>query len=389
MGYFKKAVDRKGDKLALVSVDGMTWTWNQYYEDTLLIASSLITMGLNKHDSVSIIGFNSPYWFISNMSAIAAGGKAAGIYTTNTADPVKFIVKHSETKFAFCEDKFQLDKFLVNINNLPLLKGIIVWKKGEIIEDYVINGCKVFSWESFVKLGVKSTDAVNRRIENTVPGECCALVYTSGTTGNPKACMISNDNILFQCASVCCMHPQLGENVEHVLSYLPLSHCAGQMIDLYSSIFITATKPCHSVVHFADSGALKGTLGEFLKTVRPTIFLGVPRVWEKIGDVIKSKFSKSNFFLRHFLSYIMSIGAQMSINQQIDGDKSIPWNYNLLDWLILSNIRKALGLDRCHLGSINIIPLILFLSHTCTHTLSLSQAHTHTHTIPFHLSSIF
>ena len=169
MKLFKKAADEKGDQPALESVEGKIWTWKQYHDDVLTCAKSMINLGFKQFDSCSIIGFNSPQWVIANMAAIAAGGKAAGMYTTSSADAVEYIVTHSESSVCVCEDEEQLNKFLVNIKKMPLLKHIVVYKGA--VKEQTVSGCRVWSWENFMKNGESvKTDTTAERIANTKPG---------------------------------------------------------------------------------------------------------------------------------------------------------------------------------------------------------------------------
>ena len=150
---------------------------------------------------------------------------------------------------------------------------------------------RVLLWEEFMALGDEDglAEEVEHRIAEQRPGHCCTLIYTSGTTGPPKAVMISHDNITWTAKAVQSIAPWIGAGAEgeHIVSYLPLSHVAGQMVDIHFPIVLAAARAGVRTVHFARPDALKGTLGETLRAARPTVFLGVPRVWEKIHEQMK------------------------------------------------------------------------------------------------------
>lgn len=115
------------------------------------------------------------------------------------------------------------------------------------------------------------------RLKPQAPNHCCTLIYTSGTTGNPKGVMLSHDNLTWTAkATADFVGLRFAEEV--IVSYLPLSHVAAQIVDIFGTI-----DACMEV-YFAQPDALKGTLGETLREARPTVFLGVPRVWEKMME---------------------------------------------------------------------------------------------------------
>lgn len=129
-------------------------------------------------------------------------------------------------------------------------------------------------------------EAVNKRTQKIRPGNCCTLIYTSGTTGMPKGVMLSHDNFMWSCKSTL-IAEKLASKPLRFISYLPLSHAAGQFIDIHRAL-ITG-----SHVYFADPSALQGSLIQTLQEVKPNVFFSVPRVWEKIYDKMM-EISKNN-----------------------------------------------------------------------------------------------
>uniref|UniRef100_A0A8C5ZZU9 long-chain-fatty-acid--CoA ligase n=1 Tax=Marmota marmota marmota TaxID=9994 RepID=A0A8C5ZZU9_MARMA len=147
---------------------------------------------------------------------------------------------------------------------------------------YVLQYDILVYWHDFMELGNSIPDTqLDQIIKTQKAHQCAVIIYTSGTVGLPKGVMLSHDNVsakpLAQALGE--VRPWGGEEV--VVSYLPLSHIAAQMMDMWVPIKIGA------VIYFAESDALKGTLVHTLKEIKPTIFLGVPRIWEKMHDTIK------------------------------------------------------------------------------------------------------
>merc|ERR1719483_1437554 len=128
------------------------------------------------------------------------------------------------------------------------------------------------------------------------PGNCCTLIYTSGTTGNPKAVMMTHDNLIWGSYNILNSSGMPDTN-HRVVSYLPLSHVAAQMMDIYGPIAMSTSGKYWAECWFARPDALKGSLKNTLVACKPTIFFGVPRVWEKFKEGIQKKAKAKKSFL--------------------------------------------------------------------------------------------
>jgi long-chain-fatty-acid--CoA ligase ACSBG len=318
-----------------------THTWNEYRAKVDCFAKALMSLGFQAHDAVNIIGFNAPSWFFANMGAIAAGGVAAGIYTTNLPEACHYVSEHSKAKVVVVEGAKQLAKYVAIAPRLPHLKAIVFYG-----EDKVPDGvqCKVpiIHIDDFLKQGSGVADAdLLQRKEAQKPGQCCTLIYTSGTTGNPKAVMISHDNLCWTSETMLSTLSALGPN-DSLISYLPLSHIAAQMLDLHCPLL------SGSQVWFAQPDALRGTLGVTLKEVRPSVFFGVPRVWEKIYEKMQdvAKQNNKSFVKRNIGAWAKGKAMVFAKKNQFGGGGGAPGMFFLAK-KILGKIRLALGLDRC------------------------------------------
>ena len=169
-----------------------------------------------------------------------------GLYPTNSAEANRFIVDDSRSNILVVEDEKALEKMWSMKNELPYLKKIVQYT-GKPPADHP----EVLSWEQFMELGKSQPDSVlEERLRNLAINQCCILVYTSGTTGNPKGVMLSHDNVYWT-ATVAADFIQMRESQEVIVSYLPLSHIAGNMLDIWAPMVGKAT------VYFADKMALK------------------------------------------------------------------------------------------------------------------------------------
>lgn len=141
---------------------------------------------------------------------------------------------------------------------------------------------------------------------NNRTNTCCPLLQ-SGTVGNPKAVMLSHDNLTYN-ATVILERLRLTRGEESLISYLPLSHVAAQVVDVYLSMCAGAA------VYFADKDALKGSLVNTLQEVRPTKFLGVPRVYEKIYEKMQQIAAQNGFIKKAIASWAKEYTLQHHLN---------------------------------------------------------------------------
>merc|ERR1740123_587278 len=219
-----------------------------------------------------------------------------------------------------------------------------------------IKGCgsvPFLSWKALMDMGAaeEDTDVVGR-LEAVKPGHCCALIYTSGTTGEPKAEMVSHDNIIyvantmFGLLSRSCGFSATFEE-ERVLSYLPLSHVAGLMLDLAAQIVVGGLTKSATAVFFARPYDLKaGTIKDRLCTARPTAFLGVPLVWEKMADRIRAIGAASTGLKKSIGDWSKGKALEHAKNIRLGGDGAVP-NMHCLAMRVLGAVKAGVGLDKC------------------------------------------
>jgi len=338
-----------------------SWTWKSYLSDTRKVAKALIKVGHVQHDSVNVFGFNCPQWFMGQMGAIFAGGKVAGVYPSDTPEQVQFKSFHSNASVAVVEGEAEFAKVKGIVDRLPYLKAIVVWACANPGDLKRSDGsvCKVYSFEEFLRMGSEVDEKVlDERIAKIKPTHCCGLIYTSGTTGMPKAVMISHDNLAYE-ANVVMPMCNIGSKAEEerVVSYLPLSHVAGSLTDIVCPIVVTAYTKAWMSSNFARVYDLKiGTIGNTLKTVQPTVFLGVPRVWEKIAEKLKAVGAAAKGLAKKLSTIAKKKGLEYSINQQLGGSGKSPSMYGFASKL-LNVIRKKLGLNQCKFAFAGAAPM--------------------------------
>ncbi|CAH1965014.1 unnamed protein product [Acanthoscelides obtectus] len=335
---FKKSVKEYANNTALAQKVNGVWniiTYAEYYQQVRTCAKGFLYLGLEYRHSVCILGFNSPEWFISDLAAIFAGGIAVGIYTTNSAEACYYCLDHSKANIVVVEDEKQLEKVLEVRPRLPNLKAIIQYS-GEVKHSDVI------SWQRLMDIGAQQSDSVlEDALKSVAINQCCTLVYTSGTVGQPKAVMLSHDNFTWDALALL-ERLNLERGAEVLVSYLPLSHVAAQVVDIYTTMSVGAG------VYFADKDALKGSLIVTLQEVQPTKFLAVPRVWEKIHEKMQQIAAQNGYVKRTIAAWAKSYALQHHLDR-INGVKSNSWGYTVASSVIFKKIKQALGLNRCNM----------------------------------------
>ena len=201
---------------------------------------------------------------------------------------------------------------------------------------------RVMTWKSFMEVGKNVSDSIIQGIvAKEKPGECIILIYTSGTTGNPKGVMLSHDNLIFDSSNVTddlMLTEEIGQEKNfRIVSYLPLSHIAGLENDLFTPITLGTE------IYFAKPDALQGSLVETLLWARPIAFLAVPRIWEKFEDKLKEIGGSKPAFLQAISNWAKKQGAYR-VKQMQKGQED-PLMYKVADFLILSRVKQAIGLD--------------------------------------------
>ncbi|CAH4031159.1 long-chain-fatty-acid--CoA ligase ACSBG2-like isoform X3 [Pieris brassicae] len=340
-GLLSRTVARYPDETALCTKRNGKWeklTYRQYQEKVRTIAKAFLKLGLERYHSVCILGFNSEEWYISDLAAIHAGGYAAGIYTTNSPEACFHCLESSRANICAVQDKKQLDKILSIRSRLPHLKAIIQWE-GQV--DTSIPG--VYNWKQLMEMGAKEPDTQLDNVLKTIAvNECCTLVYTSGTVSQPKAVMLSHDNLTWDAYSCTLRVDNVQPAIDRIISYLPLSHVAAQVIDIYITLGSAVA------VYFAQPDALKGSLLETLKEIRPTKFMGVPRIWEKMYERIVAVGSSRGAMTKYIATWAKNQGSKHHL-ARINGQEGTTCGYKLAKSLVFDKVKETLGLDRCDL----------------------------------------
>lgn len=314
-------------------------TYREYRDRVHKMAKVFIKLGLEPHYTVSVLAFNSPEWFISELAAIHAGGIITGVYTTNSAESVQHVLESSRSNIVVVDDAKQMEKIYSIKSKLPHLKAVI--QTTAPYAPYVRREDGYYRWSELEEMNTDDVEEeFKTRLANIAINQCCCLVYTSGTVGNPKGVMLSHDSLTWDSYTIGKRLDGIQYGKEVLVSFLPLSHIAAQMVD----IFLTMQFAC--TIYFADKDAMKGTLVNTLQEAKPTRMLAVPRVYEKIQEKMLAVGAQSGTAKKMIVGWAKSVTLQHHTNA-MEGKPTNSWQYRFVRNFLLSKVKDALGLSRC------------------------------------------
>jgi long-chain acyl-CoA synthetase len=309
-------------------------TWGELEKATTSFACGLVELGMEPGDRLAILSFNRLEWIVADLGAMLAGGVDVPIYHTNTADQCAYIVHDSGAKFIVVEDPGQLAKVQTRRKELEELEKII------LLEGQAPEGDeRVISYEDLLAKGAGSgeetTQEIKARSGRVKLDDLATIVYTSGTTGPPKGCMISHRNLAIVLDSIDQLF-QLDPRANLSLMILPLSHLYPRVSGYYYNIYKN--------IPLAIAESID-TLARNMVEVRPTYFTSVPRIFEKIYTRILSQAEKGSAVRRLIFRWALGVGRQRSrlLNAHRPLSPALKLKFALADKLVFRKIRNALG----------------------------------------------
>jgi long-chain acyl-CoA synthetase len=311
--------------------------WSEVGRAAREIGLGLVALGYEPGEVVSILSNTNKEWMCADLGALGAAGVVNGIYPTDAAAQVEYLLADSGSVHVFAEDDEQLDKVLEVRARLPKLRKIVVFDMEGLHE---LQDPQVISLEKLRALGAEY-DAAHpgewqRRVALRKPDDLAILVYTSGTTGKPKGAMISHANIVLTCEAYQAAFPQSEEDER--MAFLPLCHIAERVGGEYHSIYSGA------VLNFVENPE---TVPENVREISPTVLTAVPRVWEKFYSGVLIGLKQAGKLQQWAYQVAIGVGARRAkLREQ---GKPVPATLGIAFWLarmlVLNNVRKVIG---CH-----------------------------------------
>ncbi|MGV0960997.1 MAG: AMP-dependent synthetase/ligase [Limnohabitans sp.] len=315
-----------------------SWTWNETAVAVREIGHGLMSLGFEAHHTASILSNTNIEWVLCDLAVLSAGGVANGIYPTDAADQVHYLSEDSGTSVLFVEDDEQLDKALAVRDKLPRLQKIVVFDMDGLRE---FHDPQVISLDALRALGREHLkahpDMLAQRTQACQAQDLAILVYTSGTTGKPKGAMHNHRGLVHSVRGYNTLIAR--DETDECMCFLPLCHIAERMGGEYFSLYTGAK------LNFVENPE---TVPENVREIAPTVFTGVPRVWEKFYSGVMIALKEAGGFQQAVYGWAIGVGQQVA--ELVLARKSVPAHlklrFHVARWLALNNVRKMIGIHR-------------------------------------------
>ena len=347
---------RSPQQVAMREKDFGIWqeyTWAETWDLIETAAHGLLALGLEVGDRVAIHSEDRPEWVILDLATVAVRGVTVGLYPTNPIAEVEYLISDCSPVVFFAEDQEQADKVLEVPTETAASVRRIIYTEPRGFGDY--HDPRLLFWDTFLEMGWRHREdhpgAVAERMAAATDTDVMTLVYTSGTTGPPKGAMLTNANAAY-CIDKIVNETQrfpdgVGPNPKDlIVTYLPLCHVAER---IFSTWTLVGAGPS---LNFAESIE---TVTENLREVQPTLFFGVPRIWERLHATVLIKSSDATWFKRMFLKFTLALAKLIGRQKVANGGSHTLVSrllYAVAQPLVFRAMKERVGLRRCrHAGS--------------------------------------
>jgi len=309
--------------------------WSTYRDEVRQAARALIALGVKPGDAIAVWGYNRPEWMIIDIAAMMIGASVAGIYFTSSPQDAVYIINHAQCEVVLLENQDFFEGLSSCHQQLNVARHFVMMK-GAPASDPV-----QLTWEDFLSRGERRFDPeLERRLKAIQPGDIACLIYTSGTTGPPKAVQLSH-GALAAAVNVAGSLLEVSSK-DRSLSYLPLAHIAERMLSTHFQL-------SHgNQLYFARSMT---ELGQHLTEVRPSLFFGVPRVFEKMASAAQLQIAQAKGTKGKIARWAVRTGQEWHRKER-EGIRRGPKSYiakAMATALVHKKAKRAIGLDRARL----------------------------------------
>ena len=342
--YLVRNAERLGARPAMRHKDfgiWQSWTWAEMADEIRAFALGLHALGLERGDRVAVVGSNRPALYWSFAAVQAMGGVPVPVYADSVAEEMVFVLEHAEVRFAVVQDQEQVDKLLSIHDRLPALETIVYdWERG--LKDY--DEPFLHSVQAVQAMGraVEGGDTVWREeIARGQGADLAVMLYTSGTTGQPKGVMLSYDNLVISAKNGNAFD-RLDEN-EEIIAYLPLAW-VGDHLFCYAQHYTAGYCVC--------CPESPDTVTENRREIAPTYFFAPPRVFEGLLTDITVRMEDASPFkqrmFQRFLATANRVGERLLNGESVGLLDRM--KYRLGEVLVYGPLKNRLGMSKMKVG---------------------------------------
>jgi len=319
-----------------------TWTWKQVHDEITAFAAGLAALGFKRGDTLAIVGDNRPQLYWSMVACQCLGGTPVPVYQDSVANEMQFVLEHAEVKFAVVEDQEQVDKLLEIQERCPNLQTII-HEDTRGMRGYTQPF--IHSFEATQEKGraflADKPGFLDEEIAKGKGSDIGVMLYTSGTTGQPKGVMLTFDNVLITARNNVEMEG-LTPN-EDVIAYLPMAWVGDHLFSMAQSYI------CGFTVNCAESG---DTVLTDMRELGPTYFFAPPRIYENMLTTVMIRMEDAANIKRKMFHYFMDVakkvGTRILDGQPVGFVDRV--KYALGDILVYGPLKNVLGFSRIKLA---------------------------------------
>lgn len=349
------------DRVALRAKDLGIWkpmTWGEYAEQVRAFAMGLLEFGVQPGDRVAVLGDNRPECLIADVAAQAIGGNGIVLFPESLPDEIAFVLAHSEASIVVAQDQEQVDKVLEVRDRIPGVRHIVYWEP---------RGLQAYEDERLIDFGQvlergrtassSTRDELDRLLAAGTPDDTAILMYTSGTTGEPKGAMMSHRNIVAAIANFFAAEP-VSSDYERLV-FLPLGWAGERYFATGGHVM------AGYVLNFAEN---PDTLRQDIREIGPHQILGAPRMWEDYLSSTEVRMGEASRVKRWLYRWAMPLGHERADRRY--REEPISWLLRLklllAEWLVFRPLRDQLGViraERVYSGGAALGPDVLRYYH--------------------------
>ncbi len=329
---FQETAALQPDSVAIRTVgDEVVITWRQYADRVRKIATGLAALGVERGDTVGLMLRNRPEFHLADTAVMHLGAIPFSIYNTSAPDQIRYLFSNAENRIVFTEKDF-----------LPAVRAAGGDLAHVIVVDAKVGAEGCLTLEELEAFGTTADFDIDSAWRAVRPDDVVTLIYTSGTTGPPKGVELTHANVMAEFSAVVELIDL--RHTDRITSYLPHAHIADRVTGHYANMVLGV-----QVTDVADPRAI----AQALPDARPTVWLGVPRVWHKIKAGIETKLGTEATGIRRRLALWAIDSGVRAARKTLAGkalSTSLAIRRTIADRLVLAKVRDALGLDQLRWG---------------------------------------